>query len=68
MNDFFINSIPKLTDDQLMALVKDCESRIGSHVAGGDPNEQYVEHQKMIIGLVQEEFSNRGTPHAKRDL
>lgn len=59
MNDFFASSIPNLTDDQLTALVQDCESRIGSHVAGGDPNEQYVEHQKMIIGLVQDELERR---------
>lgn len=59
MNNLIASSIPNLSDDLLIDLVKDCEARIGSHVAGGDPNEAYVEQQREIISLVQEEFAKR---------
>ncbi|MGM7634184.1 hypothetical protein [Bacillus sp. Hm123] len=40
-------------------LVEDVERRIGSHVAGGDPVDAYVQQQQYILGLVQEELKRR---------
>lgn len=53
------NAIPNLTNEALFILVKDCELRIGSHVAAGDSNPLYVETQRKIIHLVQAELQNR---------
>lgn len=39
--------------------MEDAERRIGSHVAGGDPVEEHVDHQKYILDLVQEELKRR---------
>lgn len=59
MNSLIANSIPNLTNDQLFELVRDCESRIGSNVAGGMADNMYVEKQRAIIDAVQKEFANR---------
>ncbi|KIL80711.1 hypothetical protein [Bacillus badius] len=40
--------------------MEDVERPIGSHVAGGDPVEEYVDHQKYILDLVQQELERRG--------
>ena len=58
------NAIPNLTDEALCILAKDCELRIGSHVAAGDSNPLYVESQRKIIHLVQEELLARKTEHS----
>jgi hypothetical protein len=52
-------SLQQLPYEGLHNLVKDIELRIGSHVAGGDPVEQYVEDQKQLLGYVQEELERR---------
>lgn len=59
MNEFIASSIKGLSIDGLTLLVRDCEQRIGSNVAGGMPNETYIENQKGIINLVQEELLTR---------
>lgn len=53
------SQIKSLSEEGLMLLVEDVERRIGSHVAGGDPVEEYVQHQLYILDLVQEEFRRR---------
>lgn len=59
------SQIKSLSEKGLMLLVEDVERRIGSHVAGGDPVEEYVDHQKYILSLVQEELERRrNTCHA----
>jgi ParB family chromosome partitioning protein len=42
-----------------MALVKDAEYRIGSHVAGGNPVDGYVKRQQDLLTAIQEELSKR---------
>lgn len=59
VNQLILNQIPHLYDFQLTALALDCEHRIGSHVAGGEPNEHYVESQRAILLAIQEEMAKR---------
>ncbi|MFL0365361.1 hypothetical protein ACH0BF_20345 [Pseudobacillus sp. 179-B 2D1 NHS] len=54
------SQIKSLRTEGLLLLVEDAERRIGSHVAGGDPVEEYVQQQRYILDLVQEEFKRRG--------
>lgn len=60
MSDFYRAAMPNLSDEQLLALVQDCEARVGSHVMGGNPDENYIEKQRAIVSLVQDEFARRG--------
>ncbi|WP_338749834.1 hypothetical protein [Bacillus sp. FJAT-52991] len=53
------SQIKSLSVAGLHLLAKDAERRIGSHVAGGDPVAAYVDHQKYILDLVQEELKRR---------
>ncbi|WP_203364703.1 hypothetical protein [Bacillus sp. REN10] len=53
------SQIKSLSVEGLHLLVVDVERRIGSHVEGGDPADAYVEHQKYILDLVQEELKRR---------
>ncbi|UAT31943.1 hypothetical protein K7T73_06905 [Bacillus badius] len=53
------SQIKSLSENGLMLLAEDVNRRIGSHVAGGDPVEEYVQHQRYILDLVQEEFKKR---------
>ena len=59
MNQLIANSIGNLSEDALFMLVQDAEHRIGSHVAGGMPDENYVMQQQHILTLVQEELNSR---------
>lgn len=43
----------------LLDLVRDAELRIGSHVAGGNQVDDYVERQRTLISIVQEELQKR---------
>lgn len=45
----------------LHALAKDAEYRIGSHVAGGLPVDEYVEKQRHLLTLIQNELERRST-------
>lgn len=59
------SQIKSLPMQGLLLLVEDVERRIGSHVAGGDPVEEYVQHQRYILDLVQNELERRrNTCHA----
>jgi hypothetical protein len=52
-------SIPNISDEGLMALAKDAEYRIGSHVAGGNPVDEYVKRQQVLLELIQDELAVR---------
>ncbi|MGE8079041.1 hypothetical protein [Peribacillus loiseleuriae] len=57
--DFISSQISRLSSIQLAELVKDAEYRIGSNVAGGSPNEIYINKQRGIIEAVEIELSSR---------
>ncbi|USK85709.1 hypothetical protein [Peribacillus asahii] len=59
MIDLLAQRIAALSDYQLYETVKDVEWRIGSHVAGGNPIDEYVDRQRKIIGLIQDELMKR---------
>jgi hypothetical protein len=59
VTDLIVQGIPQLSDDQLIALAKDAEQRIGSHVAGGMPSDEYVARQRSILSMVQDELGKR---------
>ncbi|WP_203363065.1 hypothetical protein [Bacillus sp. REN10] len=54
------SQIKSLSAEGLLLLVEDVERRIGSHTAGGDPVDAYIQHQRYILDLVQEELKSRG--------
>lgn len=58
-NSHIVSQLPSLTNEQLMGVVHDCEWRIGSAVAGGEFNLDYVNSQRSIISAVQSEFERR---------
>jgi len=45
--------------ENVSKLALECKHRIGSHVAGGEPNEHYVESQREILLAIQEEMAKR---------
>ncbi|WP_338754262.1 hypothetical protein [Bacillus sp. FJAT-52991] len=53
------SQIKSLSVEGLHLLVADAQYRIGSHIAGGDPVDVYVEQQRYILDLVQEELQRR---------
>lgn len=53
------SQIPHLSTSGLIQLARNAESRIGSHVAGGNPVDDYVERHKYLLTLVQEELEKR---------
>jgi hypothetical protein len=48
-----------MSEDALFIMYKDAESRIGSHVAGGNVVESYIEKQRTLITAIQEELLRR---------
>ena len=60
MNDSWRSGIPQLSTQSLIALAQDAEKRIGSHAAGGDPDEGYLEKQRYLLSLIQDEIGRRG--------
>jgi hypothetical protein len=59
MLDYWKSALPKLSDFDLYNLAKDAESRIGSHVAGGNALDEYVQRQQALLELIQDEFERR---------
>jgi hypothetical protein len=59
MLDYWKASLPQLSYLDLLNLVKDAEARIGSHVAGGNVIDEYVQRQQAILELIQEELGRR---------
>lgn len=53
------SQITQVPNEGLHSLAKDAEYRIGSHVAGGFPNQDYVEKQQTLLSLIQEELLRR---------
>jgi hypothetical protein len=53
------DSIKNLSEDGLYLLYQDATSRIGSHVAGGNVVDEYVEKQRALIVAIEEELSRR---------
>ncbi|MFJ5713156.1 hypothetical protein [Neobacillus sp. NPDC093127] len=53
------SSLPHLSYADLHALAKDAECRIGSHVAGGNPIDEYVQRQQALLELIQDELLRR---------
>ena len=60
MNTLWAAQIPYLPVSSLVALAMDAEQRIGSHVAGGNPVDEYVEGQRYLLSLIQDELGRRG--------
>jgi hypothetical protein len=56
---YWKSSIKSLSDSQLFSLAKDVESRIGSHVAGGNAIDAYVQKQQALLELIQDELLRR---------
>jgi hypothetical protein len=59
MLDYWKDCLPHLSDTDLHVLVIDAERRIGSHVAGGNPIDEYVQRQQALLELIQEELLRR---------
>jgi hypothetical protein len=57
--DYWKASIPYLSDADLLNLAKDAEARIGSHVAGGNDLDEYVQRQQALLELIQDELERR---------
>lgn len=52
-------SFKQLSTKGLHLLAKDAESRIGSHVAGGNPVKEYVKNQRKLLEYIQAEIIRR---------
>lgn len=52
-------SIKNLSEDGLFLLYQDATNRIGSHVAGGNVVDSYVEKQRALITAIEEELNRR---------
>jgi hypothetical protein len=59
MLDYWKASLPQLSDMDLFNLAKDAESRIGSHVAGGNEIDEYVQRQQALLELILDELLRR---------
>lgn len=59
MLEYWKSALPNLSDLDLCNLAKDAEARIGSHVAGGNAIDDYVQRQQAILELIQDELLRR---------
>ncbi|SDM18202.1 hypothetical protein [Bacillus sp. OK048] len=59
MLDYWKASLPQLSYADLITLVEDAERRIGSHVAGGNEINEYVQRQQALLELIQDELLRR---------
>lgn len=59
MLEYWKDSLPQLSDSDLMNLAQDAERRISSHVAGGNEIDEYVQRQQALLELIQEELERR---------
>ena len=59
MLDYWKSCLPQLSDVDLLALTKDAEARIGSHLAGGNGHDEYVQRQQALLELIQDELERR---------
>jgi hypothetical protein len=51
--------IKTLSNEELYLLHEDVVHRIGSHVAGGNTIEGYINKQQQILDFIQEEINRR---------
>jgi hypothetical protein len=59
MLEYWKSCLPHLSDLELCNLAKDAEARIGSHVAGGNAIDEYVQRQQALLELIQDELLRR---------
>lgn len=59
MTKLIEQQIKTLSFQGLYLLYKDVESRIGSYVLDGNSNNEYVQKQRYIASLIQDELINR---------
>lgn len=52
MLGYWKTSLPQLSYADLISLVEDTERRIGSHVAGGNAIDEYVQKQQALLELI----------------
>jgi hypothetical protein len=67
MIDYWKASLPNLSTTSLIDLVRDAEARIGSHVAGGNPVNEYVEKQQVLLELIRDELLNRSKQSCQKE-
>jgi hypothetical protein len=53
------NDLKGISDEGLRDLARDTFYRIGTHAAGEYPSDSYLEQQRSIIAMIQEELSRR---------
>lgn len=51
--------LENLSEDELRALGRDAAYRIGTHTAGGEPIESYINQQQEILRNVRAELERR---------
>ncbi|MCM3567884.1 hypothetical protein [Neobacillus mesonae] len=59
MLDYWKTCLPHLSDADLANLAFDTERRIGSHIAGGNPIDEYVQRQQALLEVIQDELLRR---------
>lgn len=59
MSNFTKAALRQLSYGGLLELAKDAQYRIGSHIAGGYPVEEYIEKQRNLLDEIQNEFIRR---------
>ncbi|GIN37821.1 hypothetical protein [Heyndrickxia oleronia] len=59
MNSLIENQIKTISIEGLYLVYKDATNRIGTHYAGGYPDQNYLAKQEAIISAVQEELKIR---------
>lgn len=59
MSNFTKAALRQLSSGAMYELAKDAEYRIGSHIAGGDPTEEYIKQQRNLLDEIQEELKRR---------
>lgn len=59
MNEWIKNQLPGLNVEQLEALYLDVHYRIGTHAAGGNEDEHYINKQRSILDAISGELERR---------
>lgn len=67
MNEFWATQVKHLPYSSLHDLVQDAERRIGSHVAGGNINQDYIDKQESLMLIAQEEIIRRSKRDSSED-
>lgn len=59
MLDYWKSCLRHLSDTDLHALAIEAERRIGSHIAGSNAIDEYVQRQQALLELIQDELLMR---------